>query len=357
MRKTAGYGAGRATDLRLDVRYGIRTLRRTPGFTLVALITLALGIGATTAMFSVLDAALRRSLPFREADRLVLGRATFSGNVNPWASFPDYMDYRDQSESLESLATIGGGNFLVTITGSGEPEQARITSVTNNLFSTLGVVPHLGSSFTIEERPAGGGGEVVISYGFWQRWFGGSPNALGQSLSVNGNPMTVVGVLPAGFRFLYDADLWVPPWPGNSSPITRRYHNWLLVGRLAPAVSLEAAQAEIDVISAQLEEAYPDSNRRKALQLDPLDAAMVEGYRQSLLVLTGAIVLVLLIACGNVANLFLARGSTRTSEVAVRAALGATRSRITRQLLVECTVLALAAGAVGIVLAIWFQGL
>jgi putative ABC transport system permease protein len=345
------------TDLVLDARYGIRALRRTPGFTLVALITLGLGIGATTAMFSVLDAAMRRSLPFREADRLVLGRATFSGNVNPWVAFPDYMDYRDQSESLESLATIAGGDFLVTITGTGEPEQARITNVTNNLFSTLGVVPHLGSSFTIEERPAGGGGEVVISYSFWQRWFGGSPDALGRSLSVNGNPMTVVGVLPSGFRFLYDSDLWVPPWPGNSNPITRRYHNWLLVGRLAPGVSLEAAQAEIDVISAQLEEAYPDSNRRKALQLDPLDAAMVEGYRQSLLVLTGAIVLVLLIACGNVANLFLARGSSRTSELAVRAALGATRSRITRQLLVECTILALVAGAMGIVLAVWFQGL
>jgi putative ABC transport system permease protein len=357
MGNATGHGASRVSDLKLDVRYGIRTLSRTPGFTLVALITLALGIGATTAMFSVLDAALRRSLPFREADRLVLGRATFSGNVNPWASFPDYMDYRDQSESLESLATIGGGNFLVTITGLGEPEQARITSVTNNLFSTLGVVPHLGSSFTIEERPAGGGGEVVISYGFWQRWFGGSPDALGQSLSVNGNPMTVVGVLPAGFRFLYDADLWVPPWPGNSNPITRRYHNWLLVGRLAPGVSLETAQAEIDVISAQLEEAYPDSNRRKALQLDPLGAAMVEGYRQSLLLLTGAIVLVLLIACGNVANLFLARGSTRTSELAVRAALGASGSRITRQLLVECTILALVAGAIGVVLAVWFQRL
>jgi putative ABC transport system permease protein len=335
MGNATGHGASRVSDLKLDVRYGIRTLSRTPGFTLVALITLALGIGATTAMFSVLDAALRRSLPFREADRLVLGRATFSGNVNPWASFPDYMDYRDQSESLESLATIGGGNFLVTITGLGEPEQARITSVTNNLFSTLGVVPHLGSSC----------------------WFGGSPDALGQSLSVNGNPMTVVGVLPAGFRFLYDADLWVPPWPGNSNPITRRYHNWLLVGRLAPGVSLETAQAEIDVISAQLEEAYPDSNRRKALQLDPLGAAMVEGYRQSLLLLTGAIVLVLLIACGNVANLFLARGSTRTSELAVRAALGASGSRIARQLLVECTILALVAGAIGVVLAVWFQRL
>ncbi len=357
MTKTTGHGGGRVTDLRLDARYGIRALRRTPGFTLVALITLALGIGATTAMFSVLDTALRRSLPFPDPDRMVLGRATFSGNVNPWVSFPDYMDYRDQSEALESLATIGGRAGLVTITGTGEPEQARITYATSNIFTTLGVPPQLGRPSILDELPEAGGGEVVISHGFWQRWFGGSPDVLGRSLSVAGNPMTVVGVMPAGFRFLFDSDLWVPPWPGNSNPITRRYHNWLLVGRMVPDVSLEAARSEIDVISAQLEAAYPESNRNKALQLDHLHTAMVEGYRQSLLVLSGAIVLVLLIACGNVANLFLARGSTRSAELAVRAALGATRSRLTRQLLVECTILALAAGGMGIVMAVWFQDL
>ncbi|KPJ87658.1 MAG: hypothetical protein AMS18_14330, partial [Gemmatimonas sp. SG8_17] len=357
MKDTTERARSRVSDLRLDLRYGIRALRRTPGFTLVALLTLALGIGATTAMFSVLDTALRRALPFPEADRLVLGRATFSGNVNPWVSFPDYMDYRDQSEALESLATIGGRAGLVTITGKAEPEQARITFATSNLFTTLGVPPFLGRESILDELPESGGGEVVISHGFWQRWFGSSPDALGRSLSVDGDPMTVVGVMPAGFRFLFDSDLWVPPWPGNSDPITRRYHNWLLVGRLAPDVSLQAARSEIDVISAQLEEAYPESNRTKALRIDPLHTAMVEGYRQSLLVLAGAIVLVLLIACGNVANLVLARGSTRTGELAVRTALGATRSRITRQLLVECTILALAAGSLGIVLAVWIQHL
>ncbi len=346
------------TDLGLDVRHGIRALGRTPGFTLVALVTLALGIGATTAMFSVLDTALRQSLPFPEPERLVLGRATFSGNVNPWVSFPDYMDYRDQSEALKSLATIGGGAGLATLTGTGEPEQARVTSVTDNLFATLGILPTLGRSFSINELPEwGAGGEVVISHGLWQRWFGGSPDVLGTSLTVAGNPLTVVGVMPAGFRFLYDTDLWVPPWSGNSDPITRRYHNWLLVGRMAPDISLDAAQSEIDVISAQLEAAYADSNRNKALQLDGLRAAMVEGYRQSLLVLAGAIVCVLLIACGNVANLLLARGSTRISELAVRAALGATRSRLTHQLLVECVILALTAGCMGIVLAVWLQDL
>ncbi|MEJ2239899.1 MAG: ABC transporter permease, partial [Gemmatimonadales bacterium] len=346
------------TNVGLDFRYSIRTLLRTPGFTLVSVLTLALGIGATTAMFAVLDTALRRSLPFPEADRLVFGRATFGGRVNPWVAFPDYMDYRDQSKTLESLATIGGGAGLATISGSGEPEQARITNVTGNLFATLGVHPALGGSFSIDELPEwGAGGEVIVSHSFWQRWFGGSPDVLGRSVTVNGNPLTVVGVMPLGFRFLYDVDLWIPPWQGNSDPITRRYHNWLLVGRLAPDATLEAAQTEVDVISAQLRDAYPDSNKNKALQLDDLHAGMVEGYRQSLLVLAGAIVFVLLIACGNVANLLLARGSTRTAELAIRAALGASRYRLTHQLLVECVVLAVVAGSLGIVMAIWLQRL
>jgi len=348
-------GGSGVSDLRLDIRYGIRALYRTPGFTLVALITLALGIGATTAMFSVLNTAMGRSLPFPEAERLVLGRTTFSGNVNPYTSFPDYMDYRDQSETLESLATIGGGAGLVTITGKGEAEQARIVDATSNLFTTLGVVFPLGRPSTLDEQPGGGGGEVVISYSFWQHWFGGSPDAIGRSLSVEGDVLTVVGVLPAGFRFFYDSDLWVPPWAGNSDPVTRRYHNWFLVGRLAPGASLAAARSEIDVISAQLEEAYPDSNRNKALQLDSLHSAMVEGYSQSLLVLTGAIVLVLLIACGNVANLLMARGSSRAAELAVRAAMGATRFRLARLLMVESLILAMVAGCLGVVLAVWFQ--
>jgi len=346
------------TDFRFDVRYGVRSLGRTPGFTLVALATLALGIGAATAMFSVLDTALRSALPYPDPEHLVIGRATFSGNVNPWVSFPDYLDYRDQSKSLASLATIGGGSGLVTLTGAGEPEQVRSTNITGNLFETLEVLPALGGTFSIDELPASGaGGEVIISHTVWQRWFGGSPDVVGRSLTVDGTPLTVMGVMPAGFRFLYDSDLWTPPWPGNSDPITRRYHNWLLVGRLAPGVSLDAAQSEIDVISGQLETAYPESNRNKALQLDGLHTAMVEGYRQSLLVLAGAIVFVLVIACGNVANLLLARGSIRKSELAIRAALGATRSRLALQLLVECTILALAAGAMGIVMAVWLQKL
>jgi len=357
MRKANKDGGSTFSDLRLDIRFALRTLRRTPGFTLVALLTLALGIGSTTAMFSVMTTAMGRFLPFPEPEELVFGRATMSGTVNPWVAFPDYMDYRDQAESIESLATIGGGSYLATVTGADEPEQAQSIFVTANLFSTLGVNPILGGSFSIEELPEAGGGEVVISHGFWQRWFGSDPDVVGRSLTVNGNPLTVMGVMPPGFRFLYDTDLWTPPWPGNSDPMNRRYHNWLLVGRLAPNASLEAARSEVEVISAQLQEAYPESNQNKALQIDGLREAMVEGYQQSLYILVGAIFLVLLIACGNVASLLMARGSTRISEMAVRAALGAGRSRLTRQLLVECMILALGAGALGLVMAIWLQDL
>jgi len=357
MTKTTGEARNRLTNLGPDIRYGIRTLRRSPGFTLVAVITLALGIGAATAMFSVLHKALWRSLPFPNAERLVFGRSTFDGNLGSWVSFPDYLDYRDQSETMESLATIRCGSGLVTVTGAGEPEQARITSATSNLFATLGVVPHLGRFSVLDELPEAGGGEVVISYGFWQSWFGGASDVLGRSLSVGGNPLTVVGVLPVGFHFYWDADLWTPPDSGNSDPITRRYHNWFVVGRMAPSVSLDEAQLEFDVISAQLRQAYPESNRNKALQLDGLQAAMVEGYAPSLLILAGAITFVLLIACGNVANLLLARGSTRTTEMAVRTVLGATRFRLGLQFLVECIILAMVGGILGIVMAIWLKDL
>jgi putative ABC transport system permease protein len=354
LQRPSGRGGG-LNDLALDIRFALRALRRSPAFTAVALSTLALGIGASTAMFSVVDAVVGSALPFHDPDRLVMGRGTHEGIVNPLATFPDYMDYRDQTESLESLAAIGSGAWLATITGTGEPEQAGVTVATGNLFETLGVAPMRGGTFTIEEQPEAGGGQVVISHGFWQRWFGGAPNVAGRSLTVDGELLTVMGVMPAGFRILYDVDLWIPPWSGHSEPINRRYTNWLMVGRLADGVPLEAARSEIDVISAQLREEYPGTNRDRALQVDPLHSVMVEGARQSLWLLTGAIGLVLLIACSNVASLVMARGSTRSSELALRAALGAAPARLTRQLLVECSVLAVAGGGLGVVMAVWLQ--
>ena len=343
------------SDLTLDARFAFSSLRRSPAFTTVVLVTLALGIGGSTAMFSILNTAIGQALPYPEPDRLVLGRGTYNGNVSPLATLPDYENYRDQAASLKSLAAFGSGTGLATITGTGEPEQARITEITGNLFETLGVPPALGGTFTIEERPQEGAGEVVISHSFWQHWFGGSADVLGQTLMVNGSPAVVVGVMPAGFHFYFDVDIWRPPWWGASDPINRRYNNWLLVGRLAPEATLHAARSEIDVISLQLQEAYPDTNRDRALRLDNLHEAMVEGYRQSLFSLVATVVLVLLVACSNVASLLMARGSTRASELAVRASLGASGSRLARHLLAECVILALAAGGMGVAMAVWLQ--
>lgn len=350
-------GRGPGSDFASDVRFALRTLRRSPGFTLVALLTLALGIGGTTAMFSVLDSALLNPLPFPGADRLVMGRTTFDGAVNPWTAFPDYMDVRDQSETLGSLAAFTIFSEPMTVTGSDEPVQAIVNFATPNLFSTLGVQPTLGGTFTIDELAPDSPAQVVLSHEFSQRWFGDDPDVVGRALVVDGNAATVMGVLPAGFRFMTDTDLWLPPWPGNSDPITRRYHNWLLVGRLVDGASLDAARTEVGLVSARLQDAYPDSNKGKAIQLDGLQSAMVEGYQQSLLLLMGAIVLVLLIACSNVASLLMARASARTSEMAIRASLGAGRFRLTRQLLVECGTLGLAAGGLGVFLALWLQDL
>ena len=357
MRQPKPAGKGPGSDLGQDIRFAFRTLQRSPGFTVVALLTLALGIGGTTAMFSVLDSALLQPLPFSQPDRLIMGRATFDGNVNPWVAFPDYMDYRDQAKSIESLAAFTLFTDKATITGSGEPEEAEFGFATPNLFSTLGVRPILGRTFTIQELTPDGSAQVVLSHEFWQRWYGGDRDVVGKTLVFDGIGATVMGVMPAGFRVMNDVDMWVPPWPGNSDPVTRRYHNWLLVGRLAEGFTLEGARAEVDLISTQLQDAYPDSNQGKALQVDGLQDAMVEGYSRSLFLLMGAIGLVLLIACSNVASLLMARASSRTSEMAIRSSLGAGRGRLARQLLVECMVLALGAGVLGILLAVWLQDL
>jgi putative ABC transport system permease protein len=308
-------------------------------------------------MFSVLDAALGRALPFPDSQELVLGRATFGGGVNPFASFPDYLDYRDRNESFEELGAMIGFTLPVTVTGTEEPERVPMIFATGNLFDALGVAPHLGRTFSAEESTPGGPPALLLSYGYWQRRFGASPEILGQTVVVNGTPVNVVGVMPADFHLLFDADAWLPGADGGPMTGIRRYHNWVMVGRLNPGVSVEEAQAEMDVISAQLEEAFPDSNRDKALQIDGLHEALVEDYRQNLFILMGAIVLVLLIACGNVASLLMARGAARNTEMAVRSALGAVRGRLIRQLLTESVLLALGAGILGVLTAVWLQDL
>jgi putative ABC transport system permease protein len=334
-----------------DIRYGARTLRRSPGFTAVAVMTLALGTGASTGLFTIVNAVVLRPLPFAEPDRLV--RFWESNPEKGWptfsASHPNFLDWRSQNRSFEHIAAIASASF--TLTSSGDPEIVRARAVTNDFLPVLGASPVLGRNFTAEEdRPGGRTNVAILTYFSWQRRFAGRDNVLGTKITLDGQPYEIVGVMPESFSWSDGLELLVPLAPNPAR--SRGDHRLAVIGRLAPGVSLKQAQTEMSEIAARLASQFPESNRGWGIRLDSFhDWIVPKETRDSLNLLMGAVVLVLLIACGNVASLMLARAASRQKEVAVRVALGAERLRILRQLRVESMLVALIAGALGLAIA------
>jgi putative ABC transport system permease protein len=338
---------------RQDLRYSFRMLWKSPGFMAVAILALALGVGANTAIFSVVNAVLLRPLPYTDPHRLVIlweKAATQDTSV----SYPNFQDWRDQNQSFEQIAAFRRDSF--NLTSAGEPERLAGRMTSASFFQTLGAKPFKGTDFPAAEDRVGGQRVVILGHGFWQRRFGGDESIVGKQLTLNNQSYTVIGITAPDFRFGVDTDIFVLLGQEEGRCFQSRgcHPGIYVIGRLKTGISMEQGRADMDAIMARLGQQYPQTNSDRRIHIESLYDNTVQEVRPALFILLGAVGFVLLIACANVANLLLARSAVRQKEIAIRTALGASRWRIVRQLLTESVVLGLAGGALGLLLALWW---